>query len=187
MAITYKDINLLTQKAVVAGTEKLPVSDTEFITPDQIVAGVKAEIGDLSAYTKDQYVNVPVSPTTGYYYKFDTLAPYEYELAEYVAIPVQPGEQFNIDGWNWSSNAPLAFVMKSGTTTKARAISQSASGHLSGEYTIPDGYDTLYVNGRTANYPIVVQKKVQVPMTIAEIIADLYSMIGTVESELAEL
>ena len=33
---TYKDINLLTQKSSVAGTEKLPVSDTEYITPSQI-------------------------------------------------------------------------------------------------------------------------------------------------------
>ena len=41
---TYKDINLLTQKAAMAGTEKLPVSDTEYITPDQIVAGVEAQI-----------------------------------------------------------------------------------------------------------------------------------------------
>lgn len=38
MAITYKDINLLTQKGAVAGTEKLPVSDTEYITPNQISA-----------------------------------------------------------------------------------------------------------------------------------------------------
>ena len=39
MAVTYKDINQLTQKGTVAGTEKLPVSDTEYITPAQIVAG----------------------------------------------------------------------------------------------------------------------------------------------------
>lgn len=45
---TYKDINLLTQKSAVAGTEKLPVSDTEFITPDQIVADVALEIGEFS-------------------------------------------------------------------------------------------------------------------------------------------
>ena len=38
MAIIYKDINLLTQKSAAAGTEKLPVSDTEYITPDQIAA-----------------------------------------------------------------------------------------------------------------------------------------------------
>lgn len=36
MAVTYKDIDLLTQKSSVAGTEKLPVSDTQFITPNQI-------------------------------------------------------------------------------------------------------------------------------------------------------
>lgn len=34
--VTHKDINLLSQKAAVAGTEKLPVSDTEYITPAQI-------------------------------------------------------------------------------------------------------------------------------------------------------
>lgn len=33
---TFKDINQLSQKSVVAGTEKLPVSDTEYITPVQI-------------------------------------------------------------------------------------------------------------------------------------------------------
>ena len=37
MAVTYKDIDLLTQKPAVAGTEKLPVSDTQYITPEQIV------------------------------------------------------------------------------------------------------------------------------------------------------
>lgn len=42
MATTHKDINLLTQKATIAGTEKIPVSDTEFITPNQI-----ANSGDL--------------------------------------------------------------------------------------------------------------------------------------------
>ena len=39
MAVTYKDIDLLTQKSAVVGTEKIPVSDTEFITPNQI-AGI---------------------------------------------------------------------------------------------------------------------------------------------------
>lgn len=42
---TYKDINLLTQKSAIVGAEKLPVSDTEFITPRQITAGVREIIG----------------------------------------------------------------------------------------------------------------------------------------------
>ena len=37
MAVTYKDISLLSQKATIAGTEKIPVSGTQYITPDQIV------------------------------------------------------------------------------------------------------------------------------------------------------
>ena len=45
MAITYKDINLLSQKASVAGTEKLPVSDTEYITPSQITSGLAVDSG----------------------------------------------------------------------------------------------------------------------------------------------
>lgn len=36
MAVTYKDIDQLTQKSNVAGTEKIPVSDTQYITPNQI-------------------------------------------------------------------------------------------------------------------------------------------------------
>lgn len=47
MALTHKDINLLSQKSAVAGTEKIPVSDTEYITPSQIVAGVESQIGDI--------------------------------------------------------------------------------------------------------------------------------------------
>lgn len=39
MAVTYKDIDTLSQKSSVAGTEKIPVSDTQYITPNQIVSG----------------------------------------------------------------------------------------------------------------------------------------------------
>ena len=45
--ISFKDINKLSQKSSVAGTEKIPVSDTEYITPQQIVAGVEAQIGNI--------------------------------------------------------------------------------------------------------------------------------------------
>ena len=49
MAVTYKDINDYTQKSSVAGTEKLPVSDTEYISPAQIadLNGVRVETGDI--------------------------------------------------------------------------------------------------------------------------------------------
>lgn len=44
MAIEYKDINDFVKKSSISGLEKLPVSDTEFITPLQIVGGVTEQI-----------------------------------------------------------------------------------------------------------------------------------------------
>lgn len=44
MAVTYKDIDTLTQKSSVAGTEKIPVSDTQYITPSQITSGLQKTI-----------------------------------------------------------------------------------------------------------------------------------------------
>lgn len=44
MAVTYKDIGQLSQKSSVAGTEKIPVSDTEYITPSQITSGLQKSI-----------------------------------------------------------------------------------------------------------------------------------------------
>ena len=36
MSVTYKDIDQLSQKPSVVGTEKIPVSDTQYLTPNQI-------------------------------------------------------------------------------------------------------------------------------------------------------
>ena len=49
MAVSYKDINLLTQKSQVAGTEKLPVSDTQYITPNQIAGLVGSNFVDKTS------------------------------------------------------------------------------------------------------------------------------------------
>lgn len=46
MAVTYKDINALSQKSSAVGTEKIPVSDTQYITIAQIAAYVKTQIVD---------------------------------------------------------------------------------------------------------------------------------------------
>lgn len=53
MAVTYKDISLLTQKATIAGTEKIPISATNYITPSQIVPAISTNIvSDASSDTK---------------------------------------------------------------------------------------------------------------------------------------
>ena len=44
MAIVYKDINDFVKKPSISGLEKLPVSDTEFITPSQIVGDVTEKL-----------------------------------------------------------------------------------------------------------------------------------------------
>jgi len=38
MSITHKDISLLSQKSTIAGTEKIPVSGTKFVTTNQIAS-----------------------------------------------------------------------------------------------------------------------------------------------------
>lgn len=44
MSVTFKDIDLLNQKSTLAGTEKISVSDTEYITPNQIRSGLQKTI-----------------------------------------------------------------------------------------------------------------------------------------------
>jgi len=44
MTVVFKDIDLLNQKSTLAGTEKISVSDTEYITPNQIRSGLQKTI-----------------------------------------------------------------------------------------------------------------------------------------------
>jgi len=63
MAVTYKDIDDLSQKSSVAGTEKLPVSDTQYITPAQIATCKQVHLEDDS--------EIPVSPDANTLYLID--------------------------------------------------------------------------------------------------------------------
>ena len=71
MAITYKDIGLLTQKATLVGTEKIPVSDTNFITPNQIVSGIPSFYSGSSSPSSslgedgDVYLQIGGTPIIG--------------------------------------------------------------------------------------------------------------------------
>ena len=66
MSVTYKDIDQLSQKSTVAGTEKIPVSDTQYLTPEQISGlsgvsvdsianGADLDIGDGADYSIVQF------------------------------------------------------------------------------------------------------------------------------------
>lgn len=63
MAIIYKDIDDLSQKSTVAGTEKLPVSDTQYITPEQIATSKRVHLEDES--------DMPASPDASTLYLID--------------------------------------------------------------------------------------------------------------------
>lgn len=63
MAVTYKDIDLLAQKSAVAGTEKIPVSDTQYITPAQIATSKQVHLTDES--------DMPASPDASTVYLID--------------------------------------------------------------------------------------------------------------------
>jgi len=63
MSVTYKDIDLLTQKSAVAGTEKIPVSDTQYLTPAQIATSTQVHLTDES--------DMPASPDASTLYLID--------------------------------------------------------------------------------------------------------------------
>lgn len=65
MAIVYKDINDFVQKPSISGSEKLPVSDTEFITPDQIVAGVEDELDVINRMVGKVTLTIEITDNIG--------------------------------------------------------------------------------------------------------------------------
>ena len=56
MAITYKDISQLTQKSAVAGTEKIVVSDSNYITPRQLAGRITGLVGSNTEAMATQWV-----------------------------------------------------------------------------------------------------------------------------------
>ena len=63
MSVTYKDIDQLSQKSTVVGTEKIPVSDTQYLTPAQIATSKQVHLEDES--------EMPASPDASTLYLID--------------------------------------------------------------------------------------------------------------------
>lgn len=63
MSVTYKDIDQLSQKPTVAGTEKIPVTDTQYLTPDQIATHKRVHLQDEG--------DMPASPDSSTLYLID--------------------------------------------------------------------------------------------------------------------
>lgn len=104
MAITYKDIDLLTQKSVVAGTEKIPVSDTQYLTPEQIATSKQVHLTDES--------DMPASPDASTLYLIDDDGSNTYTLPIASSSRlggVKVGSTLSINGTSGEMNVGSAF------------------------------------------------------------------------------
>lgn len=94
MAVTYKDIDTLSQKETMAGTEKMPVSDTEYITPNQIVAPAKTILDDI-------VVPQDLSGLTEYNYQVSSSGNWVYYSSgpdTSILLPITPGATYRVMG-----------------------------------------------------------------------------------------
>lgn len=103
-----------------------------------------------------QSVYTFVEPTTFEDGKYINLSRQETSSASsnYAKYQVQGGDKYRIRGWNINANIPLAFVY-SMALGSARLIYGGSSTYMCDEAVIPQGYDTLYVNGKTAQKAII--------------------------------
>ena len=141
-----------------------------------VVDKLAESVGDTSLL--NEYKTLSPTIKTGYYRQFSNNTEVQNSSYEYATVPVSVGQKYLLTGWNINNNIPLAWVYNSVTGVKARAITQSASAAMSDQaYTIPDGYDTLYVNGRPGYSSVVVKKL----MSLTELTVDLASRTTTNE------
>lgn len=119
MSVTYKDIDQLSQKSTVAGTEKIPVSDTQYLTPDQIATHKRVHLEDES--------DMPASPDASTLYLIDE-AP--------VAFEQTSNKVTSLSSSSTDTQYPSAKCVYDGLATKQKSITVSSS-----EPTSADGSD----------------------------------------------
>lgn len=162
MAVTFKDIDLLSQKSAVAGTEKLEVSDTEYITPAQIIKPVK----DVTDYLLE---NMSLDGLTRYKKQINSSGSwasyYSSDPDSCVLLPITPGEKYQITG-SGSSAGYFAILAESSPTSGSASFATGYSSRLSMsennnfyEFVAPSDAASIYlllVNHSGATYDFVV-------------------------------
>lgn len=182
MAVTYKDIDQLQQKASPTGTEKLPVSEAEYITPNQIAGMVEVEDFLSKSSTKPLENGIatrsfieamPIEPTsevTNRYMKVNGTQSSEYSNYAYRTFPVTPGETYAVTtmfGTGFSVGIMRAAIWLDGN---GNVLSYSDEGNGSAAaqyhdylYTAPTGATSLVVNFRSTFSRAGTVKKVAPP------------------------
>lgn len=143
MAVTYKDINELTQKAAVAGTEKLPVSDTEYITPAQMYYPGNANRSDVDWEAKNLSVSGKAGVGTSSPGQTFSVLSTAGEVAGFESSSTYSCLVFKASGgYNWSvgRNATSFYFWNSKSNTIVTSISNE--GNIVASGTITPGSDT---------------------------------------------
>lgn len=161
---TYKDINLLTKKTTIAGTEKIPVSDTEFVSANQI-----ASLGCGQELMGGTYH--PASANTS------------------AACAFVNGKKYTIRiTWSYTSGycAYVAVRKYNESLVRVSSYYYNASGSDTFEYTADDDYTAIYVvsGGTTIDGTIELSVTEAIPRSIENYINDT---VGNIESLLAEI
>ena len=131
MSVTYKDIDQLSQKSSVAGTEKIPVSDTQYVTTEQIsgLSGVSVDTvvngADLDISDENDYSIVRFESGHIKTKHFDS------SIAENTSNKVTSLSSSSTD-----TQYPSAKCVYDGLATKQKSITVSSS-----EPTSADGSD----------------------------------------------
>lgn len=119
MSVTYKDIDQLSQKSSVAGTEKIPVSDTQYLTPAQIATSKQVHLEDES--------DMPASPDASTLYLIDD---------DGVVYEQTSNKVTSLSSSSTDTQYPSAKCVYDGLATKQKSITVSSS-----EPTSADGSD----------------------------------------------
>lgn len=172
---TYKDINLLTKKATMAGTEKIPVSDTEYITPDQII-GAEETLTPIEMTSGRYYYIVPA--VIGQVFSEGTQPNANYRYAK---IPCSPGDNFILNVTTGDGSGNILFC-----DANLVALSKEGAVNYTNKRIIaPQNAAYLYLNdasGRTS-YKSVLGRILAIEQQISE----LESEIGDIASILASI
>lgn len=155
MAIVYKDINAFVKKPSISGSEKLPVSDTEYITPEQIVSGVEEEIGNI-VITRINLL-YGASKTSGYVYRHSngTIDPASSASIYNDGIPVVAGEKLY-----YKNLYPYFCGIKKTSDNSWVAMSENSVWNASGEYEVPyDGLLYISINNSAPDHQLLTRDK----------------------------
>ena len=122
MSVTYKDIDQLSQKSTVAGTEKIPVSDTQYLTPTQIATSKQVHLTDES--------DMPASPDASTLYLIDDDAEVFVSTSQQSLTSAQQAQARTNIGAADASVTPKYVLLANEAAYTARATKDSGTLYL---------------------------------------------------------